>query len=493
MTEFGDWQTPFDLAERICTLVSQRIRPSLVLEPNCGRGAFLRAATFSFPEATRLLGLDINADYVRMARSINNNALEIIHGDFFIHDWKRYLNESAGPILIIGNPPWVTNAELMRIGSLNVPKKSNINGFKGIDAITGKSNFDISEWMLIREIEALQGKDALLAMLCKTTIARKVVTYAWKKGLLFTDAEIREINAQRHFGVAVDACLMLIRFHPDSDNDNSHCHVFDSLDASEPSYKLGLRNDKLVSRVDIVDKYSKLINGNHPVFCWRSGIKHDCSNVMELKALPDGRFMNGLNVYVDIELDLLFPMLKSSDLANGKIESIHRFMLVPQRTISCNTEFIAASYPKTWKYLQSHADLLDKRKSAIYRGKPKFSIFGVGEYSFTPWKVAISGLYKSLMFRVIGPYKGKPVVFDDTCYFLAFRSEEESLLVKELLESKVCTEILDAFIFWDSKRPITKDILTLIDLQEIARFLGCEKAFGKMFAHHLTVKQTALF
>ena len=491
-TEFGDWQTPFELAQSICSLVSERIKPNLVLEPNCGTGTFLKATTIAFPEATRFLGFDINANYVLEAQSINNKAMEVIQGDFVTIDWKRYLNKSPEPILVIGNPPWVTNAQLMRIGSQNLPKKFNINGFNGIDAITGKSNFDISEWMLIKEIEALQGKDTLLAMLCKTAIARKVITYAWKNSLFFTNAEIRKIDVQRYFGVAVDACLMLIRFHPDSDNANSTCYVFDSLSTKKSSYALGLRNGKLVSRVDLVDKYSELIDENQSVFRWRSGIKHDCSKVMELKILSNGHFLNGLNEHVNIEHDLLFPMLKSSDLANGKIEYIHKFMLVPQRAIGNNTEFIASLYPNTWKYLQAHEGLLNKRKSSIYCGKPKFAIFGVGEYSFTPWKVAISGLYKSLNFRVIGPYEKKPVLFDDTCYFLPCQSKEESLLMKELLESEVCSEILNSFVFWDSKRPITKDVLSLIDFYKIACFIGRKEEFIKTFEHIIWTKQATL-
>jgi len=39
--------------------------------------------------------------------------------------------------------------------SENLPKKSNFQGLRGLDARTGKSNFDIAEWMLIRLIEAL--------------------------------------------------------------------------------------------------------------------------------------------------------------------------------------------------------------------------------------------------------------------------------------------------------------------------------------------------
>jgi len=64
--------------------------------------------------------------------------------------------------------------------------------------------------------------------------------------------------------------------------------------------------------------------------------------------------------------------------------------------------------PKTWEYLTKYSDLLDKRGSSIYKDKPRFSIFGVGDYTFGNWKIAIPALYKKLEFSVIGPYQNKP-------------------------------------------------------------------------------------
>ena len=72
-----------------------------------------------------------------------------------------------------------------------------------------------------------------------------------------------------------------------------------------------------------------------------------------------------------------------------------------QRKIHDETNIIREQAPQTWNYLLHHAAQLDQRKSSIYKGKPRFSIFGVGDYTFAPWKVAISGLYKTIHFAVI--------------------------------------------------------------------------------------------
>ena len=69
--------------------------------------------------------------------------------------------------------------------------------------MTGKSNFDISEWMLIRLLEALQGRRATIAMLCKTATARKVLRHAWLNGFdpaVFTSPDRRRRRVWRVSG-----------------------------------------------------------------------------------------------------------------------------------------------------------------------------------------------------------------------------------------------------------------------------------------------------
>src|SRR5262249_51200734 len=148
-----------------------------------------------------------------------------------------------------------------------------------------------------------------------------------------------------------------------------------------------------------------------------------------------------------------------------------------QRTVGEDTATLEKSAPKAWRYLCHHAERLDNRGSSIYAGRPRFSVFGVGDYSFTPWKVAISGLYKQLGFRVIGPLANQPVVFDDAVYFLACETEEDARYLAALLNSPPAQNFLAAIIFWDAKRPITADLLRRLNLLEVAREHGSEDAY----------------
>jgi hypothetical protein len=96
----------------------------------------------------------------------------------------------------------------------------------------------------------------------------------------------------------------------------------------------------------------------------------------------------------------------------------------------------------------------------------------VGEYSFTSWKVAISGFYRSLEFRVISTYRHKPIVVDDTINFIPCQSEEEAILLLRVLNSEIAREFFSAFIFWDAKRPITTEILQKLNILALAEQLG---------------------
>ena len=121
-------------------------------------------------------------------------------------------------------------------------------------------------------------------------------------------------------------------------------------------------------------------------------------------------------------------------------------------------------WSSAWAYLEKYGALLDRRGSVIYRKRPRFAMFGVGDYSFTNWKVAISGFYKKLRFRAIGPCLGRPVMLDDTAYFIPCADEKEAAHLADLLNSETAREFFAAFICWDAKRPITIDLLRKLDL-----------------------------
>ena len=192
---------------------------------------------------------------------------------------------------------------------------------------------------------------------------------------------------------------------------------------------------------------------------------------MEFRKI-DNAFVNGLGEAVNLEETYLFPLVKGSDVAQNRTEAINRYVLVPQRFVGESTEPIKYLAPETWSYLESHADYLDARKSRIYQGNPRFSIFGVGSYTFSPWKIAICGLYKKLSFRLLENYENKPIIFDDTVYFLSFDNEKSAYQAFKLLTSTLAIEFYSSLIFWDEKRPIKTSILNSLNLSVLSERLS---------------------
>ncbi|WP_190315958.1 SAM-dependent methyltransferase [Pseudanabaena sp. UWO310] len=465
--EFGDFQTPIELAEKVCQqLIQLNVSPDVIVEPTCGVGSFIDAASLRFPLANKIIGIEINAQYLQEVRNKNqysqDQRIELIHKDFFEVDWRSYIKQLSGEILVLGNFPWVTNAQQGIISSDNLPQKNNFQKHNGLDAITGKSNFDVSEWMLIQIVQCLQGHNACLAMLCKTSVSRKILNYIYSQNLNLTYCASYKIDAQKYFGATVDACLLFCQF--DQSSKNYFCDVFNDLDQSE--YKrIEYRNNILIRDVISFEKFSSLYDKN-PKNKWRSGIKHDCSKIMEFRKI-DGAFVNGLGESIDIEEIYLFPLIKGSDIAQNRVETTDRYVLVTQKFVGESTEYIKLAAPKTWGYLESHSMYLSNRKSKIYQKNPKFSIFGVGKYTFASWKIAICGLYKKLEFRLISNLDNKPTVFDDTVYFLSFSEEKVAIATFKLLTSDQVISFYSSQIFWDEKRPIKSSILNSLNLSAL--------------------------
>jgi hypothetical protein len=479
--EFGDFQTPAPLASTVTEVLrGLGLRPQSVLEPTCGKGTFLAAAARSFPDATSFIGVDINPAYTETAeRCLHGLAgtrnIEVVQGDFFTFDWDSVVAKEKGPWLILGNPPWVTNSSLGALASVNLPSKSNFHGRPGMEAVTGKSNFDISEWMLLQYVEWLKDSGSI-AVLCKTSVARRLLLSTWRHGSV-SSSRIYKIDAMAHFGAAVDACLFVMTLSPQSSC--TTCQVFESLSAEHPSGNFSLCKGHLVSNASALESLESLW-GSDPVYVWRSGIKHDCSRVMELSPEAD-HHVNGLGEHVWLEETFLSPMLKSSDIGNKRTQP-RGVMIVTQERVGQETAGIAVNAPETWKYLNRHRSLLQSRGSVIYRNKPDFSIFGVGPYTFSPWKVAVASFYKKLLFVPVGPPNERTMVFDDTVYFLPCASEKEARFLTDILHSDMARDFFTSMVHWSDKRPLTIELLKRLSLKKLAVALGREAEY-RGFTH----------
>lgn len=460
---FGDFQTPSILVEQVLHILAQQNKPwTRLLEPTCGKGHFITGVlnhpTFDIQEAH---GVEIQAQYVE--RLNLPKTVHITHADIFLLDTAHDLMwQTEGDLLVLGNPPWVTNAD---IHGDNYPPKNNLKGLVGLDAVTGASNFDIAESIILKLMLELQSQNPTIAMLCKTTVARNILQFAAQSNLPIEQMMMWRIDAKQAFGVSVDACLLYIDMQ-------SNCHhyemtVYASLNAVIPETIIGVNYGKLIADVS---HHTQMFDGKSPVV-WRQGVKHDAASVMELTYQNNG-WVNKLGNVVDIESEHIFPLCKSSDLFHDRTQSFNKGVIITQKTLGQDTTPLADTAPKLWSYLQQHQQIFDKRKSSIYRNRPAFSMFGIGDYTFAPYKVAISGLHKQFRFRLLQPIQGKPAIVDDTSYFIPCNTFEQAALLTVILNHAITQDFLNVIVFKDAKRPITKKRLQRLDLTAILAHIG---------------------
>lgn len=476
--EYGDWQTNMDLALGVCRLLkSNGINPQVIIEPTCGKGNFVFAALMTFNEIEDIYGIEIHRKYLdELKIQILNFYIEnhipqktkihLFHHNIFDFDFSGIKQKLHGKrVLVLGNPPWVTNSDLGAVGSNNLPTKMNINHLSGYEAITGKSNFDIAEYICRQMIELLSGENASIALLLKNSVVKNLVLSQQENPRTINNISQFNIDARKEFGASTAASLFCCQL---SDNFSQQCCVSDFY-TGKAIKCFGWINNHFVADSTIYEKYAGIDGISHLI--WWSGIKHDCAKVMEL-TFDGNDYYNGFGEIVDIEEDIIYPLIKSSDIKSGTTTSPRKYVIVTQSSTSEDTCNIAANYPKTYDYLLKYAYLLDHRASRIYKKRPRFSIFGIGPYSFKPYKIIVSGLYKKPHFILVEPINGKCFMLDDTCYMLGFDNLSEANEVLKILNSDVVQGFISSLSFTDAKRIITKDLLMRIDLHKAAEHLS---------------------
>ena len=471
--QYGDFQTPPGLVN----LILDNLGPigknwDRVLEPTCGKGNFISGILRTESSPKEIIGIELQDHYLVQTQSLCESGVSIIKGDIFTIDLVKDLHwKSNGPLLVIGNPPWVTNSEMGLIKGSNVPCKSNFKGLRGIEAITGASNFDITEFIWMKLLTELSEIDATIALLCKASVARKILYYARQNNISISNASMHKIDAKKWFDVAVDACLFILE--TSHSKSNYDMKIYSSLESSSPEQTIGFVGNHLISNIH---KYKSLafIEGSSPIE-WRQGIKHDAASVLELSHV-NNKWCNATGEIVDVENDYIYPLVKGADVQfHQDTSSIKRSVIVPQKIVNQETLYLERLAPKLWKYLNSHKEMFIKRKSTIYKGKPPFSIFGVGEYSFSQYKVIVSGFYKKPKFIPVGLQGSKPVLCDDTCYLIPCKSSIQAATVAAILNHKLTQEFLDCIVFKENKRPITKAALKRIDLTVLAKRIAVDE------------------
>jgi hypothetical protein len=348
----GDFQTPRDLASAVWqSLGSPEI--DVLVEPTVGEGVFLSTVPATYRHLP-WLAYDLNPNYVEHTRQISLD--EGLTADvrcksiFDVSHAELNARVAGTRVLAIGNPPWVTNSAQGGAAKPNLPRKLNRFGLRGLDAMTGKANFDIAEAALLATIEALaSAREVRLAFLIKRSVAIKMA-----KDLLGTPGIVStafsRIDAMKSFGAAVEAGLFDVTVRPGSRATTHRLRLAPDL-GKPATAEAGVVDGMFASDVALYAHSRTVEAGPDGGLAWRQGVKHDLSKVLELKQTPDG-LINGLGEPVEIESDVLCPLFKSSDLATGRPAT--RLSPLYQHDLSGPVDDLPERWPKLAAYLDRY-------------------------------------------------------------------------------------------------------------------------------------------
>lgn len=467
--EFGDYQTPDCFAKRVCLYLKNelKIMPEYIFEPTAGIGNFIRAGIDCFGSVKKVYGVEINPEYCKMCESrFCGEKVSIVCDNFFNYDSTKLIQHDE-EILVMGNPPWATNAEL----NINLPEKANFKKLSGTDAITGASNFDICEYIILKLIKEFNCTNTTIAMLCKTSVARNVLLELERNDILTEYVKILNFDSTKVFGINAAGCLLVIKLSQNGKK-NDTCEIYDISDSGKLIDTIKIKNGALSTLQEgVLD-----LEGSCQLE-WRQGVKHDCSNVMELTQINHSMYLNKRKEVVELEDKIVFPLVKSSMIKAPVInKNFIKYVIVTQKKAREDTSCIEHVAPKTWNYLQRNKMAFDGRKSSIYKGAPPFSMFGVGDYSYAPYKVAVSGFYKKPLFTLLYNVEKiqRAVMLDDTVYFISFYDYDLAYACMLLLNTAKVQDFLYSISFQDAKRPYTKKVLQRLNLKKCMENVSLE-------------------
>jgi hypothetical protein len=192
----------------------------------------------------------------------------------------------------------------------------------------------------------------------------------------------------------------------------------------------------------------------------RHGVKDDAQAVFSVER----------ERLADLEDEFVYPYVKSRHVVKYGLFG-HELRLVPLRKANEDNEAeLREQCPKTYDYLESHREKLEARSSSWLDKGPFYNVFGLGEYTWSEYKVAWCRLGFKPHFAVVSTVEDddlgeKQVVPGDHFMFVAADSEEEAHLLCALLNSAPYQRSLK-HVASEGKASLSKSVVSNLALPE---------------------------
>jgi DNA polymerase III epsilon subunit family exonuclease len=418
--------------------------------------------------------------------------------------WARIMLNSSAPLFIgkfdyiVGNPPWIKWEFLdegykQRLETLYLDIYE-LFSHSGMEASLGYAHDDISVVFMFVVMDKYLKDDGLLSFVVKQTLYKSQASSELRKFKI-------EKNGDSDSPLKVEQVLDLLEVDPfESSSETSvlvlrkgeqneypvdyqvwHERPEDSVkedDELDVVLSKTIREDKIaVPDPDEDDELAPWIvtteedtipslgDGSN-FYQARHGIVNDLVNAFFIEVeekTSDGylKFNNNPeythgnskdvtpNQVEKIEPQYVYPMVKSRHVNKWNQDGYYN-VIIPQKKAGIdNKDELRGT--KLYEYLQEMEEDLNTRSSSWVNSddKPFYSIFGIGEYTFTPYRVIWTAMGYSPEFCVVsdvddGLLGQKPILPDNPIGYVPAQSEEEANYICGILNSKPVFDYFDA-------------------------------------------------
>ncbi len=511
----GEYYTPWGLAELgVAALEITDFETETILDPGCGSGVFLAASIDAKRDALAetldadalleaitktVLGIDLNPVAVKSAKLRYLLALAPLLADSDLDrlELPVFLTDALGltrddPLRfggndldltvdhLVGNPPWVTWGELSesvrdawRDADAN---QLDLLAHEGVERRLGHANDDISVPFVHVCVHRYLAKGGDASLVLKRGLTKGPAGRSFRRRRVgdrtLAIEHVHDFNDLSPFGNGVNVRAAIYRIRADDESSfpipvdswtregkRVRFSSAETMRSSATYERTGLvpvvEDDPASSWVRVDAERRALGECAHDI---RHGVKDDAKAVYSV----DRDQLDAL------EPDQVFPYLRSRHVVKYGLFG-HDLHLIPMRTANEDNEAdLQTRCPKTYEYLCANRDTLESRSSTWLESGPFYTLFGLGEYTWSAYKVVWCRLGFKPHFAVVSTVDDedlgeKPVVPGDHCMFISTDNRYEAHFLCALLNSAPYQRCLEG-ISSGGKSSLTKAVISDLSL-----------------------------
>ena len=420
--------------------------------------------------------------------------IEELHNDGLNGIWARILKNASAPLFIgddfdyiVGNPPWINWESLPEdYRSETKPLWFDYGLFPksegGMDTILGRGKKDLSMLMTYAAADRhLKPKGVLSFVVTQTLFKTSGASRGFRRfrigraGPHLGVRSVDDLSAIQPFEGATNRTSIMVlskgietkyptayviwtklsrtSVSPDSGLQEALSLLKFKLAAAIPSIPSTPTSSWLTGPPEVLDALQEVAGASD--YRAREGVNTGGANavfwVEKLRTLPGGLTLcrnvtEGARRKVrqhegPIESEVLYPLARGRDVSRWKAAA-SIYLLFAQDTATrkgIDLESMQSRYPKAFSWLKLFESQLGQRKSQAVRhfgaGHAFYTMFGVGEYTLSDWKVVWPELSNEMSAAVIGPYEGRPVLPDHTLVSVSTSTPREAHYLCAMLNS----------------------------------------------------------